>query len=60
MKPCEEYKRTHSNPSLAFKNHCDYACAIEKHRQSRVWKYLFWAIVVLSVISLGVQVGIKL
>ena len=52
-------KRTHSSSALAFKGHCDYACPVEHHkpRLSRVWKWLFWTIVGLSIVAFSFQIG---
>lgn len=55
----EEYKRTHSNPAMAFKNHCDYACPVEVYKQPSYKRSLFWYIVAVCLASLAVlsQVG---
>lgn len=47
----EEYKRTHNNSAMAFKNHCDYACAVE-YSKAKPWsKWLFWLVVSIALIG---------
>lgn len=58
MKPCETYQKTHSNCDVAFPKHCDYACAVSHYKPRPYGKWLFWTIVVLSVVAVIVQIGL--
>jgi len=44
------FSRTHSSAEMAFPKHCEYACALVAHRNSRwgVWWFLFLLVVCLG------------